>query len=100
MAKACEMAGGVFLFRAHIEAIERTIGLRLQRRHLRKTDVADAGAIGAVARIGLTARDGADLAAPVGAMLEILLGQSPSDRSVAQRQYLVGYAGICQLLGA
>ena len=46
MAEAREMAGGVFLLRADVEAIQRTIGLRLQRRHLRKPDVADAGAAG------------------------------------------------------
>ena len=45
----------------------------------------NAGAIGDVARIGFRALEGADLAAPVGAVLEILLGERPADRPVAQR---------------
>ena len=94
------MTGGVFFLRADVEAVQRAAGLRLQRLHLLHADVPDTGAVGNVARIGFRALEGADLAAPVGAVLEVLASQGPADRPVAQRHHPVGDAGIDQRLGA
>ena len=84
------MTGRVFLRLAHVEAIERAIGLCDQRGHLVRADMADAGAIGDVAGIGRSALERPDRTAPVSAMGERVPRQRPADRAVAQRPTLLG----------
>jgi len=83
MAKALDVTGGVILGRAYVEAIERAVGLRLQRVRLFGAEMPDAGAIGDVAGIALRALESAGRAAPVGAMFEFLVCESPADGAVA-----------------
>ena len=60
----------------------------------------NAGAIGDVAGVALRAVEHADVAAPVRAVFEFVLGESPADRAVSQRHYLVRNAGVDERLGA
>src|SRR6202040_1889412 len=100
MTKASDVTGRIIFARANVEAIERAIALRLQRIRFLRADMANAGAIGDLAGIGFRALEGADAAAPVGAMLEVLLCEGPADRPVSERQHSVGDAGVDQRLGA
>ena len=100
MAEACEVAGGVFLRIANIEAVERAVRLRLQRPGFARCQMPDAGTIGDGARPFPGVGGDADLAAPVGAVFERVPRQSPADGAVAQRHHLVGNAGVDQRLGA
>ena len=100
MTETWDVAGRIILSGTNVKTIERTVGLRLQRRHVLRTQMPNAGAIGNFARIGFRALKVADPAAPVRAMLEILSGERPADRPVSQRQHLVRDAGIDQRLGA
>src|SRR5258708_27024058 len=72
VAKTGDVAAGILLAGTNVEAIERAVGLRLERDHLFRADTANAGAIGNVAGIGFRALEQADAAAPVGAMLELV----------------------------
>ena len=81
VAKAGDMTGGIFFFAADVEAIERAASLRLERRHFFQAETPNPGAIGDIAGIGLRPLERADLAAPVGAVLEVMPCQASSRSS-------------------
>ena len=94
------MTGGIFRLVAHVEAIERAMCIGLERGHLARAEMPDAGAIGDVARIVHGALEQADAAAARRAVFEVMPGERPAHRAVAQRAHLVGQARIDQGLRA
>ncbi len=85
---------------ANVEAIERALCIRLQRGGLAQVQVPDAGAVGDVAGSFIRAFERTDIAVPVGAVLERLVGQRPANGAITKRHNLVGYSGIDQRLRA
>ena len=91
---------GIFGLVANVEAVKRAVPLHLKRRIVFHVDTTNAGAIGDIPRIGIGALKRSDCAAPGRAVFERVLGQRPPDGAVAQRNDLVGDAGVDQRLRA
>src|SRR5260370_30551395 len=100
MAKTRDVAGRIIFARANVEAIERAVGLPLERDRFFRADMSNAGTIGNVAGIGLRALEQADPAAPVSAMLQVVCCESPADLPSAQPHPLVRDTGIDERLGS
>ena len=102
-AETGQVAGGVFLGRAHVPAVQGAGGVGFPGGQAGDGEAHCAGAVSQ--RLGRRLRcgqvGGADAAkAPLRAMVQHLPGQQPADGAVAQRRHRVGDAGVHQALGA
>ena len=101
--KAGQVAGGVFLGRAHVELVDRAVR-GLQFGNVSQRNTRHVGAFSHGARIGLCLRACFDRhllqVTTAGAMVEHLIGQQPADGAIAQCRHRVGDAGIHERLRA
>ncbi len=101
--EAGDMALGIFLGGAHVEAIEGPVAHLRHAGQLLRGQAAHAGAVGHGAGAGpglVRAARGPALEPARLAVVQVLAGQGPAYGSVAQGGYGVGQAGVDQGLGA